>query len=981
MEPSAGPSSNPYGVNSPRTRNPEGDIQLLPGRAAMQILSGPDQHPPDTRDGSMPEATDPNGAECSLNKHIASADSQDTSDSDSMTPSRILREALRRLIQENEDLEGRVEDYHKLVGTLLGKEKKSEAAKKSTKWPKSPFLKAPRLVQALGNIRFSKRHSIKSPIESLCHECRLTVKMYEPRIALLRPRSAYGVQRSLIWETDKILEETAHQECALCLMFFGMLSESQIVSMRKHKLATLEQHPAYPPFLTQYWCTIPSIHSELPDWPEMHLTHQLPTDLDIKLRVKIADVSGAYYWYCFWTRYLIDNKLAAEIAGMNVADIGRSTFGASSVWQARTWLDQCTRYHSICRMATARFLPARLIDIGPSKKIEPRLTLRSEIPAGASYFTLSHCWGNRVPLRLLQHNFAEMRKVIRSGTLPKTFQDCLLVTRQLGGRYIWIDSLCIIQDSPDDWAKESATMSEVYSHCLINIAATASADGSGGLFFPRNPIMIPPIRTNFSGKNAKSDFLVVDDGLWEREIGKSPLCQRGWVYQERLLSPRTLHFGSTRIFWECRALGCCESYPSGQPEGLFQGWKKTSVTDPSESPLALWTKVVDDYARCSLTYETDKLVAVSGLASIISTRINSPYIAGLWQESLPMQLLWQTFYHYLSSTISRYETYVAPSWSWASINAEVDYEAAPSLSTSRETREKYSHDILIEVIDVKTELAGPNLFGAVKSGYLNLRGRLAQISATPRDLQYYPLTVSGNQTGNADRAGEDVTVAEQLVHPQSSGPDVLMAYTKQWLDSRAMSPLSSNDRYLPAAAPRTEDFELRENWEESPEPDQRNRAPSTMSYDSNSYSAPDSLNHGPGVAPETSDDDPDCRKHFWLRDPSSDQTLSIWLNPDIPRTLAERQAQSKSLYLLPIAFLVWIPGSDPDDHAEVQGLILERPKEKSGAFVRWGYFSTSKEKGRRELDRLCSQFDENAEGSGLEYSNTEKGRQYNLMIV
>ena len=675
---------------------------------------------------------------------------------------------------------------------------------------------------------------------------------------------------------------------------------------------------------------------------------------------------------------MIDKKLAAEVAGMNVADIGRSTFGACSLWQAKSWLDQCTQYHSICRTATARFLPTRLIDIGPSKKIEPRLRLRSEIPAGANYFTLSHCWGNRVPLRLLQRNFAGMRKFIRSGILPKTFQDCLLVTRQLGGRYIWIDSLCIIQDNPDDWAKESATMSEVYSHCLINIAATASADGSGGLFFPRNPIMIPPIRTNFFGKSAKSDFLVVDDSLWEREIEKSLLCQRGWVYQERLLSPRTLHFGSTRIFWECKALGCCESYPSGQPEELFQGWKKTSITDLSESPLALWTKIVDGYARCSLSCETDKLVAVSGLASIISTRINSPYIAGLWQDSLPMQLLWQTFYHHPSSTMSRYETYVAPSWSWASINGKVDYEAAPSLSTNQETREKYSFDVLIEVIDAKTELAGPNLFGGVKSGYLKLRGRLAQISATPRDLQHYPLTVSGTQQGHAHRAGEDVTVAER--RPNASGPGALMTYAKQWLDSRAMSPLSSNDRYLPAAAPKTDDLKLRENWEESPQPDQRDCVPSTVSCDSNSYSAPDSLDHGPGVAPEKPDDDPDYLKQFWLRDPSSDQTLSLWLNPDIPRTLAERQAQSKSLYLLPVAFLDWIPGSKYD-YAEVQGLILERPKEKSGAFVRWGYFSTSKEKGRRELDRLCSQFDANSDGSGLEFSDTEQGRQYNLTIV
>jgi hypothetical protein len=134
--------------------------------------------------------------------------------------------------------------------------------------------------------------------------------------------------------------------------------------------------------------------------------------------------------------------------------------------------------------------------------------------------------------------------------LPKTFRQAFKVTRDLGGRFIWIDSLCIIQDSVEDWRNESSLMTHIYSYGLCNIAASAAQDGSQGLFFERDPF--PVKQVHFRPKHGAGTLLITNTKSWIENSRRAPLLKRGWVFQEQMLSPRTLHFYKKQIFWYCR---------------------------------------------------------------------------------------------------------------------------------------------------------------------------------------------------------------------------------------------------------------------------------------------------------------------------------------------------------------------------------------------------------------------------------------------
>jgi len=152
--------------------------------------------------------------------------------------------------------------------------------------------------------------------------------------------------------------------------------------------------------------------------------------------------------------------------------------------------------------------------------------------------------------------------------LPKNFRECVTVTQQLGIRYLWIDSLCIIQPVPGDskdWEAESATMGDVYQHSTINIAATAAEHCDGGLFRDRDPAGIgATIELAGSWCRGVKGGTYALSNLWKDELESSPLLQRGWVFQERILAKRMLHFGQSQIIWECGELRASETLPKGR---------------------------------------------------------------------------------------------------------------------------------------------------------------------------------------------------------------------------------------------------------------------------------------------------------------------------------------------------------------------------------------------------------------------------------
>ena len=182
---------------------------------------------------------------------------------------------------------------------------------------------------------------------------------------------------------------------------------------------------------------------------------------------------------------------------------------------------------------------------------------------------------------------------------------------QLGIRYLWVDSLCIIQDSAKDWEAESSQMTDIYGGATITIFADGAADDNAGMICP--------------SENAHESRLISGDASsFERLVDQTLLSTRAWIFQERFMSRRILHITSEQMVWECRSCHIAESAPSSPENGApwLRGLVMTLRGDIlSQSELMdHWPKLVEEYTRRKLTLGKDKLPALSGLAKYIATR-------------------------------------------------------------------------------------------------------------------------------------------------------------------------------------------------------------------------------------------------------------------------------------------------------------------------------------------------------------------------
>lgn len=175
----------------------------------------------------------------------------------------------------------------------------------------------------------------------------------------------------------------------------------------------------------------------------------------------------------------------------NNARLSKSLSNEEPTALAREWLRQCNERHRKYSLAVAlarpgHGYPTRLIDVGngQEKSLQIRLVITKELRTEPEYLTLSHCWGNAEIMKLFLGNIDGFKCHIPFDRLPQTFQDAIKITRQLGHRYIWIDSLCIIQDSKEqsDWRAESKIMGDIYEKSVCTIAALTGRSSSEGCF-------------------------------------------------------------------------------------------------------------------------------------------------------------------------------------------------------------------------------------------------------------------------------------------------------------------------------------------------------------------------------------------------------------------------------------------------------------------------------------------------------------------
>ncbi|KAJ9654820.1 hypothetical protein H2198_006175 [Neophaeococcomyces mojaviensis] len=329
--------------------------------------------------------------------------------------------------------------------------------------------------------------------------------------------------------------------------------------------------------------------------------------------------------------------------------------------------------------------------------------------------------------------------------LPPTFRDAVSAVRRLGLRYLWIDSLCILQDSDEDWRREAGRMQNVYRNAYCNLAASGSHNVLGGLIKTRDPTLIFPCVVSFaSNLHSEEEWLIIPENWWE-SFTETRLNRRGWIVQERLLAARVIHFGSDQLHWECHELDACESFPNGIPlsgslrSTAYKGidpatdgvrlrarYGRLAQDDTGLEALYLWSRVISLYTDCQLTKESDKLIALAGLAGQFSTLMpEAQYLAGLWSTHLACQLLWSVDVLNDKPAAKYPAAYRAPSWSWAAVDAHIE----PATITSQ--------GILIEIKQFTIIPSPPDSLDTmfqVSSGSLTIQGNLvkAQQKITPR---------------------------------------------------------------------------------------------------------------------------------------------------------------------------------------------------------------------------------------------------------
>lgn len=406
-----------------------------------------------------------------------------------------------------------------------------------------------------------------------------------------------------------------------------------------------------------------------------------------------------------------------------IKDAVRIAPGSSLLQNINLQAIRCENEHHHCphHGGMMPYLPARIIKVG-SERETPVLHITQDAERG-NYIALSYCWGGNQKTTTTIATLQSRINGLPFEELPQTIKEAIILTRVLGFQYLWIDALCIIQDSPLDKAADINNMGAIYKNASMTIAAAKSKSVDIGFLHSVSAeysCLLP-----FKMQNGMLGNIYFElDSEWSRPL--PPLDSRGWTFQEDLLSPRILYFGYDGLTWKCQSERV--DLVSGKkynfvgrtlPSEIFTG---TGASEVSDFDLAkTWKDVVEKLSGRAFTFAEDRLPALAGIAGEIMKLLpgeltTTAYLAGLWKPWLIMHLGWYNN--------NGHSTYVgaahpgrrrSPSWSWISIESAVtidDVHNDPSMS--------------LEILDCTTNLViSSSPFGEVCGGRLTLYGYAA----------------------------------------------------------------------------------------------------------------------------------------------------------------------------------------------------------------------------------------------------------------
>ena len=302
-------------------------------------------------------------------------------------------------------------------------------------------------------------------------------------------------------------------------------------------------------------------------------------------------------------------------------------------------------------------LPKRVIDVLPPLGHEYVCLIEAR-GSHDHYAALSHCWGpqNLRPLTITISTLQDRLRGIEIRNRPKSFQDAVSVARASGIRYLWIDSLCIVQDDHDDWLEQSQQMGTFYERSRFTIAAADAVNSHQGFFRTLPRKAIPITYHDKSGKERGSIFVMEPEE--PSRLEGSPLATRAWVTQEIILSRRIISYTEYGLLWSCMRRNETEVGEKSVIGSIFE-----RSTD--------WSEIVSLYSAKQLTYPKDKLIALQGIANSLQKKSQDSYLSVLWASGLPSNLLWSVKTQDFRDAKRLPETLNLPSWSWVSVQAPI----------------------------------------------------------------------------------------------------------------------------------------------------------------------------------------------------------------------------------------------------------------------------------------------------------------------
>ncbi|OJI96463.1 hypothetical protein ASPVEDRAFT_157993 [Aspergillus versicolor CBS 583.65] len=418
------------------------------------------------------------------------------------------------------------------------------------------------------------------------------------------------------------------------------------------------------------------------------------------------------------------------------------------------WIDHCLQNHEYCKFGYQQYKvmgdrvpPTLLINVSTPDRPFLESTTATTI---RTYLALSYCWGIDGNLKTLNENYQTHEKLIPVESLPRTVRDAIDVTRWLGCQYLWVDALCIIQDNTDMRDKELGRMGDIYRQAFLTIYAERGRTCTDGLFENRDPLLYRPCQLTWLEKTAGGAATTTNTTLTVSLPSVNHLQNRGWILQEEVLSSRRLIFGN-QMAWACTVATALETRPVPKDErdpvtsslGSSLSRLRMRLFAPQLTGSALgdiassWTQrrdnfdawycIVEDYSGRNLTFDTDKLPALGGLAASFARVQATTYLAGLWKEDIQIGLGWYVATEQATHNLENTEA-SGPTWSWASAG-KMRVRFRYLEPDSAHLVSKGSH--VVNASCAPQSLHQP--YGRIQNGYIELRGSLKRLS-----LKYSP---------------------------------------------------------------------------------------------------------------------------------------------------------------------------------------------------------------------------------------------------